>query len=131
MKKQITIILAVVLMLTLLSTPVLAYNEYQADNCIKDELPEELREKFMEIIAQFRIQMELIREKMHAYRDSEEKDAFQSHKDLRDELKVERYEALVEILPEDLAERFSERGRGLHHFVRENKFGNHRERTRQ
>ncbi len=130
MKKQIALLLSMSLIVVLLSTPVLAYDNSSGNSCIKDELPDEIREQFTEIINQFRTRMEIIREKMHAYRDNEEREAFLSQKDLRDEIKVERYEAIIEILPEELAERFSERGRGLHHFIRDNKNNSYRERSR-
>lgn len=127
MKKSVAVLLAVILILTTVSSSVLAFNGSFGSSstglCLKDQLTDKQRVLFTEIIDVFRARMLELRELMHSYRDAGDYEAFRSIHAERFVLMEERRDALRKILPEELAEHFQKQGRTMRHFGRDRNSG--------
>ena len=83
--------------------------------CIKENLGEEEQEQFSSIIEDYREKMALLREEMQALRDEDKYEEFREKHEQRSEFKEEKRDALQDVVPEEFADRFGERGNHNRH----------------
>lgn len=79
-------------------------------NCILNLLSEDASEKVREVISNFHAQMTVLREKLFTARESQNLEEAATVRDEMWELKEEKREAILEIVPDELKEQYVEKG---------------------
>lgn len=126
MKRTIALLAVITLAVLVLSSSAFAfgggfgggYGGSQSGTCLRlsPDLSEEQQGQFDGIIAEFRENMTLVREKLVAARNSGDSEAFENARAERYELMEVKREALAELLPDEFADRFQGCGRGMRNF---------------
>jgi hypothetical protein len=120
MKKTIIALVVVGLLLVSLTPSVLAYGggfgSGSRGTCISGTLTAEQQVAFDAVIEPFRAQMLKLREKMFDARESGEYELLAELREERNELMLEKWAALSEILPAEYADRFQNGGQGMRNF---------------
>jgi len=120
MKKTVTFVALATLFVLVLSTAAFAqsagFGGGQYGTCLRDTLSPEQQTEFDQAIETYRTKMFELREEMHKLRESGDNEAFREAQAKRFEIMEEKRAALSEILPEEFAERFQNKGQGKRNF---------------
>ncbi len=93
------------------------------EDCAKEMLDHEDRARFETIINEFREKMSELRETMVTFRTEGNYEGFREKHAERLELMEEKVDALNDILPEEIANRFQAKGREMRHLGWDKKSG--------
>ncbi len=119
MKKTLFLLFVASLLIVTFSSAAIAFDGGNSaasyEDCAKEMLDSEDRTKFENIINDFRENMSELRDLMLSLRIEGEYEEFREKHAERLELMEEKVDALNDILPEDIANRFQAKGRELRH----------------
>ncbi len=130
MKKTLIAMAVVAVTMLTISVPVLAVGDgYGAgfkDECLLTTLTEEQRAQFIEIIAGFKEEMSRLREVIREKKAQGDYEAFRAAHNERTQAMEARHDALSEILPDDYAAYFKNKGRNMRNYGSEKGSGGFR-----
>lgn len=119
MKKILFLLFVASLLIVTFSSAAIAFEGGNSassyEECAREMLENEDRAKFESIINDFREKMSELRETMLTLREEGKYEEFRERHAERSELMKERVDALDDILPEDIANRFQSKGREMRH----------------
>lgn len=127
MKKILFLLFVASLLIVTFSSAAIAFDGGNSaasyEDCAKEMLDNEDRAKFETIINDFREKMSELRETMLTLRTEGKYEEFREKHAERLELMEEKVDALNDILPEEIANRFQAKGREMRHNGWDNKSG--------
>jgi len=119
MKKILFLLFVASLLIVTFSSAAIAFDGGNSaasyEDCAKEMLDNEDRAKFETIINDFREKMSELRETMLIFRTEGKYEEFREKHAERLELMEEKVDALNDILPEEIANRFQAKGREMRH----------------
>lgn len=120
MKKTVKVIALATLFVLVLSSAAFAqsacFGGSQYGTCLRDTLNTEQQAEFDQVIETYRSKMLELREEINKLRETGDNEAFRAAQARRFEIMEEKRTALREILPEEFAERFQNKGRGMRNY---------------